>query len=119
MKSKIKIIHWVATGLLSVLYIFSASMYLFQNAMVSGMFEGFGFPTWVIYPLAFAKIIAVIVLWTKIRNFLVEWVYAGILFNLFLAIGAHLGVSDGGAGAAIIGLILWGVSYITWKLGRG
>ena len=109
-----KIGYYVSTGLLSALLLFSASMYLFTNAAVQVVFGSLGFPTWLIYPMAIAKILAVVALWVKaVPTTLREWAYAGIFFNVLLALGAHLGIGDGEAAGAIIGLILVLVSRIT------
>ena len=53
-----KIIYWVSTGLLSVLLLMSAGLYVFNNVEVSEMFKSFGYPIYIIYPLAVAKISA-------------------------------------------------------------
>ena len=37
-----------------------------------------------------AKLLGVIALWAKVPKLLREWAYAGIFFNLLLAIGAHV-----------------------------
>ena len=113
---KFKIIHWVFTGLLSALMLMSASMYLFNNEMVAATFTALGFPTWIIYPLAFAKILGVVMLLTKFNKTLTTFAYAGFLFNVLLAFGAHTGIGDGEAGGAIIGLVLWIGSFSMWKM---
>lgn len=111
-----RILHWVFTGLLSALLLMSASMYFMKyDEMVEG-FTLFGFPTWIIYPLGVAKILAVVMIVSKWKKWLTEWAYAGIFFNLLLAIGAHFAVKDGQQIGAIIGLILMMGSFATWKL---
>ena len=44
-----KIIYYSATGLLTLLMLFSASMYFFNHDEVAKLFEGFGYPTYIIY----------------------------------------------------------------------
>jgi len=105
-------IYRVATGLLSVLMTFSASMYFAKNEMVRETFLSLGFPTFIIYPLAMAKLLGLIAIWTNKSKTLKEWAYAGFIFNTLLAAGAHIAVQDGGAGAAIAGLVLVIVSYL-------
>lgn len=51
----VKIIYWISTGLLSLLLLMSAGMYVFDHNTVSEMFVSFGYPTYIIYPLAIAK----------------------------------------------------------------
>ena len=65
-----KIIYWVATGLLSAMLLMSSGMYIFENADIRLLFESFGYPTYLIYPLVVAKVSAVIVLLTQKRSLL-------------------------------------------------
>jgi len=117
MKAK-RITHWVFTGLLGAMLLMSAGMYLFQHEMIKGAFTVFGFPTWLVYPMAIAKILGVATILLKFTKTLAEWAYAGIFFNVLLAIGAHLGIGDNaGAGSALMALVLWMGSYVFWKLG--
>ncbi len=107
-----KIIFWIATSLLSIMMLMSAGMYIFKNADIESAFVGFGFPTFIIYPLAFLKVSGVLVIaltnWTTIK----EWAYVGFFFNFLLAIGAHVSVGDGEQAGAIIALVLLVVSYV-------
>ena len=109
-----KIIYYLTTGLLSFLLIASAGMYLFNTAEISKLFTSFGYPTYIIYPLAFAKISAVVVLWTKL-NTLKEWAYSALTFEFILAFFAHYMVGDGEQTGAIIALVLLGSSYFFGK----
>lgn len=111
-----RILHWVFTLLLSALLLMSASMYFFQHDEVAVAFTIFGFPTWLVYPLAIAKILGVVLIITKWKKWLTEWAYAGIFFNVSLAIGAHLTIQDGDQIVAIVGLILMIGSFATWKI---
>ena len=90
-------------------------MYLFNNAMVAEEFTNLGFPTYIIYPLATAKILGLLALWFSKSSTLKEWAYAGFFFNVILALSAHLAISDGGFGGAAVALVLLFVSYFTWK----
>ncbi|MFK5880039.1 MAG: DoxX family protein [Flavobacteriaceae bacterium] len=110
-----KIIYYVATGLLSALMLFSSGMYIFNHEMVSGLFTSFGYPTYIIYPLAVAKLLGLFAIWNPNFKVLKEWAYAGFFFDLILAFFAHYMVSDGGQNAAVIGMLLLIVSYIFSK----
>ena len=107
-----KIIYWVSTGLLSALLLMSAGMYVFSNAEVSGMFISFGYPTYIIYPLAFAKVSAVGVLLTQKQSRIKEWVYSALFFEFILAFFAHYMIGDGDQIGAVIAMALLVVSYI-------
>ena len=95
-----KIIYLIATGLLSVLLL---------------MFTSFGFPTYVIYPLAAAKVLGLFAIWNPKFNVLKEWAYAGFFFNFILAFFAHHMIGDGEQIGALIAMVLLMVSYIFSK----
>lgn len=111
MKTK-KIIYWAATGLLSAMLLMSAGMYIFNNEMIQQMFISFGYPTYLIYPLAVLKISAVVVLLTQKNSKIKEWAYAGLFFDFVLAFFAHIMIGDGEQVGAILAIILLTVSYI-------
>jgi len=111
-----KIAYYVITGLLSLMLLYSSiGMYLMQTEMVKGFFEALGFPTYLVIPLAIAKITGVIVLLTRLNFYVKEWVYAAFFFNFSLAASAHINVGDGEAGGAFAALVLLVASYILDK----
>jgi cell division protein FtsW (lipid II flippase) len=107
-----KIIYYVATGLLTVLLLFSAGMYFFNHEEVAGVWIDFGYPTYIIYPYAVAKILGLLAIWFVSSKNLKEWAYAGFFFAFVLAFFAHVMVGDGEQMGAAIALILLAVSYI-------
>ncbi|MEM1219204.1 MAG: DoxX family protein [Bacteroidota bacterium] len=109
--STIRIIYYVSTGLLTLLMLFSAGMYLFNTEMIKEAFTALGYPTYIIYPLAIAKLLGLVAIWTRLSPTLFEWAYAGFFFDTLLAAAAHLMVQDGGQGAAFVGVVLVLVSY--------
>ncbi|MEO0471268.1 MAG: DoxX family protein [Bacteroidota bacterium] len=101
-----KIIYWIATGLLSLLFLAGAVMYFANYEQVSQTFTNLGFPTWIVYPLAVAKALAVVAILTRKSKLLAEWAYTGLFFDGLMAAGAHIAASDGEAGAAIVAMVL-------------
>jgi len=114
MKTK-KVIYWIATGLLSAMMLMSAGMYLFNTDEVKGFFVALNYPTYLVYPLAVAKILAVTAILTRKSATLKEWAYAGLFFDFVLAGVAHFNANDGGAINPAIAVILLLVSYILQK----
>ena len=110
-----KIVYYVATGLLTVLMLFSVSMYLFKNADIQQVFTSFGYPTYIIYPLAIAKLLGLFAIWNPKFTVIKEWAYAGFFFNFVLAFFAHFMIGDGEQMGAIIALVLVITSYIFYK----
>jgi len=114
MKTK-KIIYWVATAFICLLFLYSAGMYFLNTEMVKGFFESFNYPTYIVIPLAVAKVLAVLmILWRK-SHWLTEWAYAGLFFDLLLAFLAHQTAADGGAILPLVGMIFLLISYFLGK----
>lgn len=107
-----KIIYYIATGLLTLLMLFSVGMYFFNHNDVSAMFTNFGYPTYIIYPYAIAKLLGLFVIWNPNFKTIKEWAYAGFFYAFILAFFAHYMIGDGEQGGAIIALVLLIVSYI-------
>ena len=115
MEKRNKIIYWVVTGLLSAMMLMTASMYIVRHEMISELFSKLGYPTYIIYPLATAKIFGIVAILTRKSEFLKELAYAGFLFVFVLALSAHLNVNDGGFGPAAVAIVLVVSSYIFGK----
>lgn len=112
---KIKIAYFISTGLLSLLMLMSAGMYLFKTADMQQVFEALGYPSYVVVPLALAKMLGLIAIWFINNRSLKEWAYAGFFFDFVLAFFAHLMVGDGEFPPAIVAILLLFTSYFSWK----
>jgi len=110
-----KIIYWVSTTLLGVLLLMSAGMYIFNYLAIEEAFKSFGYPTYLIYPLVVAKIVAVLVLIIQKQSIIKEWVYSALFFEIVLAFFAHFMIGDGEQTAAVIAMALLILSYIFGK----
>tara|TARA_R110001606_G_scaffold174234_1_gene320880 strand:- start:141 stop:500 length:360 start_codon:yes stop_codon:yes gene_type:complete len=110
-----KIIYYVSTGLLTLLMLYSAGMYFFMHEAVATMFSNFGYPTYIIYPYAIAKLLGLVALWFIANKTIKEWAYAGFFFAFILAFFAHVMIGDGEQMGAILAMILLITSYITNK----
>ncbi|BDC99181.1 DoxX family protein [Persicobacter psychrovividus] len=108
-------IFYGATALFTVMMLMSAGMYIFKTDMVAQMLSSLGYPTYIIYPLALAKVLGIVAIWINHSQSLKEWAYAGFFFDFTLAIFAHLEVSDGQAGGAVLAMVLLLASYFTEK----
>ena len=93
----------------------SAGMYLFNYAEISQTFSGLGYPTYIIYPLAIAKILGLVAIWTNRSKPLKEWAYAGFFYDFLLAASAHMSIGDGQQTPAIVAIVLLFTSYYAWK----
>jgi hypothetical protein len=103
--------YWLVTGLLCILMIFAAVNYVFKHSLIVDVFTRLGYPAYLIYPLAAAKVFGVLAIVTKRSRMLKEWAYAGFFFDFVLAISAHVNVGDGEFIPALASLILLLISY--------
>lgn len=101
----IKIAYWITTVLTVAIFAFSAQMYFRNQAMVEGFFTHLGFPTWLVIPLAMAKILGIVAILVRKPRVLMEWAYAGFFFDATLATAAHYMAGDG-FGASVFALIV-------------
>ncbi len=107
-----KIVYWIATGLLSLMMLGSAGMYIFNHAEVVKIFSDLGYPTYLVYPLATAKILGVIAILTKKSKTLKYLAYAGFFFDFLLAASAHYFAGVPSPFLALGALVLLFISYI-------
>lgn len=114
MSKGVKIGFYIGTTLLSLLMLSSAGMYFINYPDVSNEFMRMGFPTWIIYPLGIAKVLGVATLWFVNNKRIKMVAYVGFLFNILLALGAHIGAGDGpdGWSGAVMGIIFWTTSVL-------
>ena len=105
-----KIIYWAATGIMCLIFTFSAVMYFANYETMAGFFTKFGFPTWIVYPLAVAKLLGVTAVLTKKSDMLKEWAYAGFFFDASLAFTSHTIAQDGGWMMSAIALVTLAIS---------
>jgi hypothetical protein len=107
-------IYWGSTILLCLLMTASASMYLFTSLFgdhhAEQVFEALGYPSYIVIPLAIAKLAGVAAILTRRFPVAAEWAYAGFCFDMILATTAHMVVEGGGYQGALVGLILLATS---------
>ncbi|MDA0349914.1 MAG: DoxX family protein [Verrucomicrobia bacterium] len=110
------LIYWFSTTLLSILLLTNVYSYLFNHGDTEIAFELLGYPAYLIYPLAFAKICAVIAIVSSKVRFLKSLAYAGVFYNFGLALIAHVANSDGAGFLSFLGLVLLTVSFVFDKI---
>ena len=110
-----KIIYYVATIVLTIIMLFSVFNYLTDHDRISGFFEHFNYPTYLVYPLAIAKVLGLVAIWFNFSQWLKEWAYAGFFFNTLLAFFAHYIIDGNGYLFAFLALIATLVSYLMEK----
>ena len=89
-----KIGYYLATGVLTIIMIYSVQMYLQNPEIIADYFESVSYPRYLVYPLAIAKILGLVAIWGNFSKWLKEWAYAGFFFDTLLAFFAHY-ITDG------------------------
>lgn len=95
----------------------SAGMYIANHAEMVKGFAHLGYPSHIIYPLAFAKIAGVIALLVAKPRELTRWAYSGFAYVFILATMGHANAGDNFV-APLVALALLFVSYFTLEKAR-
>jgi hypothetical protein len=113
-----KIAYWTSTGLVSLLYIASATMYLTMGDQVRQALVGLGYPAYLREVLLAVKILGVVAILSRVSVRLSDLAYAGMFYHLLLACSAHIDAGDGGFIPALLGLMALIVSFLTQNAAR-
>ncbi len=111
-----KHIYWITTITLFGILIITGFLYSVCYDTLVIYFKSYGYPTYLIYPLAVAKISGSIVILYHKNRLLKELAYAGFFFNFLLAFFAHYMIGEFDPFPTIF-MILLLVSYFTEKKG--
>ena len=107
----LRIIYWIVTGILCLMMLASAIIYITNPGETAKLFASLNYPAYLVYLLAIAKILGVAAILTKKSKTLKEWAYAGFFYDFTLALAAHLYARDGGFIAPVVALALLLASY--------
>lgn len=110
--------YWIATALLCLLYLGSATMYTVKADFARQAFTALGYPAYLVSILPVVKVLGVVAVLSRRSIFLSDLAYAGMFFHLLLALSAHLNAHDGGFVPAVVGLIALVVSFATQNAAR-
>jgi len=113
-----KSIYWVSTTLLCLLYLASATMYLFKGETVRQALGALGYPAYLVPVLIAVKLLGVAAILTRVSVALSNLAYAGMFYHLLLALSAHLNAGDGGFVPALLGLAVLAASFTTQNAAR-
>lgn len=111
-------IYWLATAVMAALMLFAIVGYTTQYAAFSQFFVRFGYPTYIVYPLATAKATALLVILLNRWRNLKDIAYGAYFLNMCLATAAHLFAGDNPV-HAYAGLVAVPTSYILSNRVRG
>ena len=112
--------YWISTGLLTLLYLSSAFMYLTKGKWVRQALADLGYPAYLVPLMIIVKVLGPAAILSRLTVGLSDLAYAGIFFHLLLAGWAHVAVrKPGEALPAAVGLSLLISSFVTQNAARG
>ena len=89
-----KIFYWISTGIVLFLLTWAAISYHVIHETQAGYFTAFGYPTYLVYPLAYLKLTAILVIVTHRYNDLRDMVYSAYFINMAMALVGHIIYGD-------------------------
>ncbi|MCP3368184.1 DoxX family protein [Bradyrhizobium cajani] len=113
-----KYAYWSSTGLLCLLYLASATMYLTMGDQVRQSLTALGYPAYLREVLLVVKILGVAAILSRLSVRLSDLAYAGMFYHLLLAFSAHINAGDGGFVPAVVGFAALIVSFLTQNAAR-
>lgn len=98
----------VAVGLLCAVFLFSALLTVVDLDGTQAELRKLGFPDYFAWPQTVAKVLGVVAVLSRRSRTLALFAYAGFLFDMLLALTAHIAERDSGGWLAVAGLVIWG-----------
>ncbi|WP_197076627.1 DoxX family protein [Hymenobacter terrenus] len=112
-QSKTKLLYGISISLFSAIFVFSALLTIIDVQGSYAEFQRLSFPTWLTYPTGIAKLLGVLAILKSKSRSLKDLAFAGFLYDLLLALGAHIAVWDILVLGPVISLVVWAFAFIT------
>ncbi len=111
-----KILFISFTLLFSVVMLSASALFLLNYEDAKEWFLNMGVHPILVFPIAMAQILGVILLWSKIQFAAVKWVYIGFATIFLFAMLSHFFVNDG---FAIVPLVMGIILLASYKFRAG
>jgi hypothetical protein len=103
--------YQIALGLFSALFLGSAVFGLLEIDASYLEWRHLGYPIWTFYALTIAKVVGVCTILSNRSTRLKQFAFAGFLYDLLLALGAHIAVPEVKLILPLSCLGIWGFAY--------
>jgi hypothetical protein len=115
-----KTLYWIITSLMAAFMLLASIPDVLRLPQAVAIFGHLGYPVYLLPFLGTAKTLGIIVILVPPFQRLKEWAYAGLVFDVSGALYSHLSVGDSPSGwmPALIGLVLVGGSYLSYRRQR-
>ena len=112
-----KTLYWIVTSLTAAFMLLASIPDVLRLPQAVSIFGHLGYPVYLLPFLGTAKTLGIIAVLVPAFQRLKEWAYAGLVFDVIGALYSHLSVGDSPSGwmPALIGLVLVGGSYLSYR----
>ena len=112
-----KTLYWIITSLMAAFMLLASIPDVLRLPQAVSIFGHLGYPVYLLPFLGTAKTLGIIAVLVPAFQRLKEWAYAGLVFDVIGALYSHLSVGDSPSGwmPALIGLVLVGGSYLSYR----
>jgi hypothetical protein len=116
-----KIAYWIVTVLFSLFIVSTAIPDVLQVQGAIQLFQGLGYPAYLLLIVGWAKILGIIGIWQRWWPFLREWAYAGLVIDFAGALASHSASHDPFflMAPSIVALVLVFASYALLRKAYG
>jgi hypothetical protein len=111
-------VFWLATGYVLFLLGFSVWVYHVRHEMITAFFSALGYPEYLVYPLAYAKLLVIVIIVSHRYNDLRDMAYAAYFINMVMALVGHVVYGDSYLHASL-GAMCLAISYLLGNKVRG
>ena len=114
---KAKTLYWIITSLMAAFMLLASIPDVLRLPQAVSIFGHLGYPVYLLPFLGTAKTLGIVAVLVPAFQRLKEWAYAGLVFDVIGALYSHLSVGDSPSGwmPALIGLVLVGGSYLSYR----
>jgi hypothetical protein len=106
-------LYWIATGLFSALFLGSAVFGLLDLKASEVEWAHLGYPWWTFFALTIAKVVGVAtIVSNRLPRVVKDFAFAGFLYDLLLAAGAHLAIPEVNVALPIAASGIWVFAFI-------
>ena len=112
-----KTLYWIVTGVMAAFMLLASIPDLLRSSEAVSIIGHLGYPIYLLPFLGTAKTLGIVTVLVPSFRRLKEWAFAGLVFDLTGALYSHLSVGDTPSGwlPAVIGLVLVGTSYLSYR----
>lgn len=111
-----RVTYWAVMGLFVVIFGSSALWNIVDPAGARVDYLAHGYPAYVVYPVAVAKLAGIAVILLGRWRTLAGLAFAGFFYDLVLALGAH--VAEGEAARGALALFTMVITILAWRMWR-